>query len=125
MSTVNLAITQANQTYSHSLRSGIGDALHEQIREDLKTKKGSGVNVLTSRASELVTPKPEGHEARVVKDSSKVLRASPVSPPSYWYKLVHWAKFLVEDHGESLFRLRVVEWLVEVRDQSYCWKPGE
>ncbi|KAM8703445.1 hypothetical protein ACLKA7_008120 [Drosophila subpalustris] len=129
-SSINAAIAQANQTYRHSLRSGISDALQEQIR--------AGFMEMMQLINEMLKPQVHSSEQEkavamppvvVVEDlesdhqcDANVL--STVPPALNEHGHGRHNRHAHDHRVEELRGKQQDEWLAGVGDRSFCWDPG-
>ncbi|KAL7724303.1 hypothetical protein ACLKA6_006052 [Drosophila palustris] len=131
-SAINVAIAQANQTYRHSLRSGISDALQDEIRagfldmmklvnEMLKSQEfGSAVRM----PPELVLPNLESAEQEQ-PDAAYLSHTRRLVTDPLIGRGREKHKFLEDDCLETeLWGKQQEEWLAGAPDQSFCFEPG-
>ncbi|KAM8707540.1 hypothetical protein ACLKA7_005083 [Drosophila subpalustris] len=129
-SSINAAIAQANQTYRHSLRSGISDALQEQIR--------AGFMEMMQLINEVLKPQVYSSEQEKAVDMPPIVvvenmesdhqcdaNVSSTDPPALNEPGCGRHDRHVDDHiVEKLREKQLAEWIAGVGDRSFCFEPG-
>ncbi|KAM8711651.1 hypothetical protein ACLKA7_012202 [Drosophila subpalustris] len=135
-SSINAAVSQAHETYRYSLRSGISDALHEEIRtgflemmqlinEVIKpTEHSAELERVMATPPELVVLSQESEEQNHPDADFLSSRRRLVTDPPAKHLVGTRDLHLQERRELAVWKRQPDEWFTGVRDQTFCWDPG-